>query len=164
MAAELMQVNHGRVIWHSAVGNFANMLPWGAAASIAAQLGACVTEIGKFKLESNRLTRAHAVISEEMLIRRSTIIQVFEAQRRASMQQKLTVDAFITGWHLTVTRSCDMSISAEDRLPPTGLASLMVQQFPIMAAQPGNQLIELVKTMDLSRTDREISAWRAITT
>ncbi|MEU3090740.1 hypothetical protein ACWCQ0_35495 [Streptomyces massasporeus] len=154
----------GKVQWHGAIGQVAAVAlsPFGAAAYVTAQLGACVKEITYFRTESRRLHHAAKAISEEIRLREANIVRVFEAQRRAAVHASVTHEAFIAGWEKVVAATCDPGASRQYRETTAGVAIIMTRQFPLMAAQPTNDLVKLINVLDFGRTEKEVAAWRQL--
>lgn len=164
MAAELVRVNQaGGVTWHSAVGHAAAVLtPWGAGATIAAQIAACVSEISTFKLERERLARTHAVLSQALALRQRVIVEQFEANKSSSTRIRLSQDALITGWHKIVDGACDMTASNEFREVMSKLVVVMSDRLVQISVEAGNGVVGLINAMNLKNVESDIAILRQL--
>jgi hypothetical protein len=164
MAAELVRVNQaGGVTWHSAVAQAAGFVtPWGAAATVATQLAACVSEIGKVKIERERLARTHAVLSRALDVRQRVIVEQFEAHKSSSTHISLSQDALITGWHKVVDGACDMTASNEFREVMSKLVVVMSDRLVQISVEAGNGVVKFITAMNLKNVESDIAILRQL--
>ena len=164
MAAELVRVNQaGGVTWHSAVSHAAAVLtPWGAGATVAAQLAACVSEISTFKLERERLARTHAVLSQALTFRQQVIVKQFEEQKRASMYVSLNQGALIAGWHIAIEGTRDMSTPMAQRKLMADIVKMTAHILAADSVARGNQLIKFITAINLDSAERDVAIWRQL--
>ncbi|MGW2270737.1 hypothetical protein [Streptomyces yangpuensis] len=163
MPAELIRYDQGRVSMHPAVGNIATALsPLATAANIVSQIGACIVEINRFRLEARYLAGQREVSLEIVKNRQRAIVQLFDAEKRASMQTHVDRRGLMAGYHQMISNSCDMRVSEEQRTLAMTIIPVLSSQIVQDRATAGDNLIRLCDSLALGQAEIEVAAWRAL--
>ncbi|WP_405861050.1 hypothetical protein OG407_24025 [Streptomyces sp. NBC_01515] len=163
MAAELIRYNQGRVSMHPAVGHIAAALsPLSAAATIVSQIGACVVEISRFRLDAQYIAGQRAVSLEIVKARQNAIVLLFEAEKRASAQTNVDRRGLMAGYHQMIANSCNMRVSQEERMLALGIVPVLSEHIVQDRAKSGDDLVRLSDSLRLGQTEIAVAAWRAL--
>jgi len=172
MAAELIHVDQKshRITMNPVVSQFATSLsPFAAAASIAssaanvvANIAACSIEIGRFKQESKRLTKQHAIASDIIRMRQYTIVQFFEYEQRTSLEARLNREDARLILRSATTVFSDINAAKYHHRLAQEVMLRMSGDFLKSHISDGNTLIRLSDSFRLGDIETAVAAWRAI--
>ncbi|NEA59562.1 hypothetical protein G3I60_36745 [Streptomyces sp. SID13666] len=157
MTGELIHVNGNRqVTYDSAVGHITSSLsPLGAAARITATIAACTIEFRRFKLQ-------RGVVSDIITMRQSTIVQIFEEERRQSTGAQYQLRYHSTVIDRMMNMAVNNSLSEEGRTLALQSATLLSGAALQHYVAAGDQLVRLSDSLRLADAEASVVAWRAM--
>jgi hypothetical protein len=157
MAGELIHVNGNRqVTYDSSVGHIASALsPLGAAARITATIAACTIELRRFNLQ-------RGVASAIITSRQSTIVQIFETEKRKSIGAQYHLADHKTVIENMMRLTVDANASENLRMMALQSAASLSLEALGYFTSAGDQLIRLSDSLRLADAEAAVAAWRAI--
>lgn len=163
MPAELIHVNQGRFTFDRAVGHIATALsPLGAAANIAATIGACAVEISRFRLASEHLHVQRDVAYGIIRNRQAEIILLYNTQKEISMGLTVSIRSMASALDGLINVACNLSAPKRSLKLAEHMIPIMTSDLRSINSEAGDSIVRLSESLRLGRTDAAVAAWRQI--
>ncbi|WP_158299836.1 hypothetical protein [Glycomyces paridis] len=160
---EIVQFEGKKPIWAEVVSAISDALnPLGAAAETVSHIGACITEIRRFKRIENIIARQQGIIQEQIWVRQVQIIRQFELERDHSRELSVQLGGISRAMQNMVNICGQPRIELEQRIIATETIAVLSGNIGHVLMHRGDNLVKLSEVLQLGPADFAIANWQAL--